>query len=172
MRHFLRIVTTATLALGLLCGSTVLLATPAHAKIWAVPPADPDADPAKNLEEFENRILLKINKLRARKGLRQVRVFESCVDGYAEGWAKRIKQTGDFVHRDQSQILNGCDVMWAGETLVRGEGLTPRVAVRAWMNSTPHRKVLMKKRAQWAGIGVRVDAQDRVVAVLNFADRT
>lgn len=172
MRHFLRLFTTAFLAVGLLCGSTALLATPAHAKIWAVPPADSDTDPMQDLDEFENRILIKINKRRARKALPQIRVFESCVDGYAEGWAKRIKKTGDFVHRDQSQIINGCEVMWVGETLVRGPGLTPAYAVRAWMNSTPHRKVLMKKRARWAGIGVRVDNQDRVVAVLNFADNT
>lgn len=170
MRHLLRLLSATVLSIALVAGSTALFAAPATAKTWLAPSADPDVDPLQNLNEFENRILVKINRARARHDLKRVRLFESCVDGKSESWAKRIKRTGKFVHRDQMTVINSCDLSWTGETLVRGIGLTPEVAVRAWLNSPSHRAVIMKPRARWAGIGVRVDGQGRTVGVLNFGD--
>ena len=101
-----------------------------------------------------------------------MRVFQSCVDGYAERWSRRLKRIEKLEHRDLGKILDGCDVNWVGENLVSGTDLGPNAAVRAWMQSPPHRRVLLKKRARWAGIGVRVGGDGRTYAVLNFADRT
>jgi uncharacterized protein YkwD len=170
MRHLLRLLSAAVLTIAMVAGSAALLAAPAHAKTWLAPSADPDVDPLQDLNEFENRILVKINRARARHDLKRVRLFESCVDGKSEDWAARIKRTGDFVHRDQMKVIKSCDLAWTGETLVRGIGLTPQVAVRAWLNSPSHRAVIMKPRARWAGIGVRVDSQGRTIGVLNFGD--
>jgi len=177
MRHLTRsfctrLLCAALLSLGLATGSTAVLAAPAEAKTWQVPSADPEADPQVNLNEFENRILLKINRVRAKRGLKKVRLFQSCVDQKSENWARRIKRTGEFVHRDQMKVIKGCDLVWTGETLVRGVGLTPEVAVQAWLDSPSHRAVLMKPRARWAGIGVKVDSQGRTIGVLNFGDAT
>ena len=170
MRHLLRSIAVAVVAVGLTAGGTALVAAPAEAKTWLGPQADPEVDPLQHLDEFENRMLVAINEARAEAGLRQVRVFQSCVDGYSERWATHIKKTGDFAHRNQITVLNGCDLKWTGEALVRGTGLTPEAAVTAWLNSPTHYAVIMKKRARWAGIGVRVDAEGRVVGVLNFGD--
>lgn len=169
-RHLLRLLSAAVLTIAMVAGSATLVAAPASAKTWLAPGADPDVDPLQNLDEFENRILIKINRARARHDLAKVRLFESCVDGKSEDWAARIKRTGDFVHRDQMKVITSCDLAWTGETLVRGIGLTPKVAVRAWLNSPSHRAVIMKPRARWAGIGVRVDSQGRTIGVLNFGD--
>ncbi len=172
MRHFLRFLSAAIVSVALVAGAAAFIATPAQAKIWLAPEADLKVDPLKQFNEFENRILIQINKARVNKGLTKVRVFESCVDERSERWARRIKRTGDFVHRDQMKVINRCDLSWTGETLVRGTGLTPEVAVNAWLNSPSHYDVIMKQRARWAGIGVRVDSDGRVVAVLNFGDAT
>ena len=157
-------------SLGLMAGGTALVTWPAEAKTWVGPKADPEVDPMQDLDEFENRVLGAVNKARVAAGLKKVRVFQSCVDGYSERWARRIKKTGELAHRDQMKVLAGCDLTWTGEALVRGAGLTPKVAVDAWLRSPSHRAVLMKKRARWAGVGVRIDGQGRVVGVLNFGD--
>ncbi len=171
LRHCARLLLAAVLSVALAAGAAALVAAPAQAKTWLAPSADPEVDPTKKLNEFENRILIQINKARADKGLKKVRVFQSCVDKRSERWAGRIKRTGEFVHRDQMKVLKRCDLAWTGETLVRGVGLTPESAVNAWLNSPSHYDVIMKKRARWAGIGVRVDSDGRVVGVLNFGDR-
>ncbi len=44
--------------------------------------------------------------------------------------------------------------------------------VRAWMRSPGHRAVLMKPRANLAGVAIRRDAQGRVVGVVNLGDPT
>lgn len=172
MRHIARLILAAVLAVAVATGVAAVLATPAQAKTWLAPPADADVDPLTHLNEFENRILIQINQARVAAGLKKVRLFESCVDDHSERWARKIKRTGEFVHRDQMKVINACDLQWTGETLVRGIGLTPEVAVTAWLNSPSHYDVIMKKRARWAGIGVRVDSEGRVVGVLNFGDAT
>ncbi len=172
MRHVVRLLASAALAATLVFGSAGFLATPTQAKTWAAPASDPDLDPQLRLNEFENRLLVQINKARRNAGLKKVRVFQSCVDRQSERWAGTIKRSGELVHRDQMKVIRRCDLAWAGETLVRGEGLTPQSAVNAWLSSPSHYDVIMKKRARWAGIGVRVDSGGRYVGVLNFGDAT
>lgn len=154
------------LALGGLLTATT---TSASAALWR-PAVDPSLNPLLSLDEYEDRVLVKVNRNRRAAGLRPVRYFQTCVDGFAERWAAHLASTGEFVHRDQRRILDRCNFTWAGETLVRGTALTPAGAVRAWMNSPTHRAVLMKPRANRAGIGVRIDLRGRVVGVLNFGD--
>jgi len=172
MRQLARAIAFAVLSTGLIAGGTALATGPAAARTWIGPQADPQSDPLEDLAEFENRILAAINAARVDAGLRKVRWFQSCIDGYSERWARRIKRSGQFAHRDQLKVLNGCGLRWTGETLVRGAGLTPEAAVGAWLSSPPHYDVIMKKRARWAGIGVRIDGEGRVIGVLNFGDPT
>lgn len=157
-------------ALTMALAGILLVGGPASAKTWEVPSADPSLDPVVNLTEFENRIAIKINKARNAQDLKPVRYFDSCVDGFAERWARHLASTGEFAHRDQRQILNDCGLTWVGETLVRGTALTPGSAVRAWLDSPAHRAVILKPRATRAGIGVRLDGEGRLVGVLNFGD--
>lgn len=152
-------------------GSQVTLApTPASAKIWKVPETDLSLDPLVNLTEYETRVVNLVNKKRVAHDLKPVRYFQSCLDRMAERWARHLADIGELVHRDQRKVLRRCDLTWAGETLVRGTALSPVDAVKAWMNSKPHRAVLMKARANRAGVGVKLDDQGRVVGVLNFGD--
>lgn len=125
-----------------------------------------------NANEFERRVLRQINKKREARQLRRVRVVDECLDAYAEDWAETLATTGVLVHRDQNVIIADCDLTWAGEVLARGTTLTPKETVRAWMDSSTHRAVIMKRRANRAGVGVRYDSEDRVVVVVNFGDAT
>ena len=172
MRHCLRLISAALLSIALVAGAAGLLVMPAQAKTWLAPAPDPDVNPQRDRNEFENRILVEINRARVDAGLNKVRLFESCVDHKSERWARKIKYSGDLVHRNQMKVIRACDLQWTGEVLVRGAGLTPQSAVNAWLNSPSHRDVIMKERARWAGVGVRLDSDGRFVGVVNFGDAT
>lgn len=131
---------------------------------------DASVDPLVDLDEYEERILVAVNRKRAKAGLPRVRFFHACADLLAEAWAVKLSLVGDLVHRDQRVLLRRCDYDWAGETLVRGSGLTPQSAVRAWMASPTHRAVLMKRRADRAGVGTALGLDGRLYTVLNFGD--
>lgn len=144
--------------------------SPASAKIWKVPAPDDLLDPLVKLNEYENRVAYLVNKKRKARDLPPVRYFQSCLDQMAERWAVHLADLGELVHRDQQKVLKKCDLTWTGETLVRGTLLLPGDAVKAWMNSKPHRAVLMKARAKRVGVGTRIDGEGRYVTVLNFGD--
>jgi uncharacterized protein YkwD len=166
MRLALRVLAASLLALSLGTGLAGV-ALPAQAQ------PTPAADAANaDRERFEKRVVARINRARARRGLPRIRRVDDCVDGMSERWAARIKRTGKLVHRNQRVPLARCRLAWTGETLVRGSGLTPTSAVRAWLASPSHRAVLLKQRARWAGIGIRVDGDGRVIGVLNVGDPT
>ena len=150
--------------LALCLGGFAVTASPASAA------AASETDVELDLNLFEDRILAIVNKHRKAADLKPVRSVSRCVDRFSERWARHLAETGEFVHRDQKRILRRCDLTWVGEDLVRGTGLTPASVVRAWLDSPGHREVLMKPRANRAGIGVRIDDQGRIVGVLNFAD--
>lgn len=169
LRTFARLVLATTLSLAVTAGVTTI-APAATAATWS-PRTSDSFDPQRDLGEFESRILIRVNRARARHGLSKVRVFHSCIDGYSERWSQRLRSSGNLEHRDLGAVLNGCDLNWVGENLVSGTGLRPRTAVRAWMDSPAHRQVLMKPRAAWAGVGVSVAGDGRTYAVLNFGDR-
>lgn len=158
------------ITLVVVCTAQLALAPTASAKVWRVAAPDASADPLVELDEYENRIAFLVNKKRNAHDLKPVRYFETCVDRTAERWSAHLADIGKLVHRDLTKVLKNCDLTWVGETLVSGTSLQPRAAVRAWMASPPHRKVLMKARARLAGVGTRVDADGQLFTVLNFSD--
>ena len=146
-------------------------AGPASAKTWAVPAPNTSLDPLTHLTEYENRVVVLINQRRKDAHLKPVHYFDGCIDGFSERWARHLAETGGFVHRDQRKILRRCHLTWVGETLARGTALTPAATVKAWMHSPEHRAVIMKSRANRAGVGVRISPVDgKVYVVLNFGD--
>src|SRR5687767_6315015 len=96
--------------------------TPAHAATRPVPEPDYSVNPSTHPNEYENRIVANINDARARAGLKKLRVFQSCLDGQAERWAKYLAESGRLEHRNQQRVLAACNLHWTGETLARGAG--------------------------------------------------
>jgi uncharacterized protein YkwD len=165
----------AGVASALTAATLVLAATtaPAHASVERVPAPNSSVNPATHPQEYENRIVARINDARARAGLNRIRVYQTCLDRHAERWAKHLAESGRLQHRNQYRVLGACNLHWTGETLARGAGgLSPRAMVRAWMHSSGHRAVLMKPRAKLAGVAIRRDAQGRVIGVVNLGDAT
>ena len=161
---------TAFTASALVVAATL---APAQASVQRVPEPNRSVNPASHPGEYANRIVARINDHRQRAGLRQLRVYQTCLDNHAERWAKHLAQSGRLVHRNQYRVLSACNLHWTGETLARGAGgLSPRAMVRAWMHSPAHRAVLMKPRANLAGVAMRRDPQGRVVGVVNLGDPT
>jgi uncharacterized protein YkwD len=156
---------------AVLCG----VPTAADAKTWSVPRtaahavgaagADVEAVPS---EVLEDALMVEINAARAARGLRKIWNFDVCTDQLAEEWGQRIARTGVFEHRDQNEVIRRCDNSWAGETLVRGFGLTPDVMVDLWLDSPGHREILLSPRARRAGVSVEQDSQGRMIGVVNL----
>ena len=146
---------------------------PAHASVRPVPKPDRSVNPATHANEYANRVVAAVNDARARAGLKPLRVYQTCLDGHADRWASRLAESGRLQHRDQRRVLGACHLHWTGETLARGaRSLAPRDMVRAWMHSPGHRAVLMKPRANLAGVGIEFDARGYVYGVVNLGDPT
>ena len=127
-------------------------------------------DTALTPDQFESQILAIANKHRKAAGLKPVRTVNPCLDRLSEGWAAHLAEAGEFEHRNQRRILRRCNLNWTGENLIQGTNFTPAAAVKSWLDSPGHRAVLMKPRASLAGLGISIDADGRIVGVLNFGD--
>lgn len=138
----------------------------AQAATWDVPTTRTDG-PAANLDEFEDQLMVEINRVRRAHDRRRIGVYDTCADRMAEVWGTHLAVTGLFEHRNQTQVLRRCDVTWAGENLIRGTALTPEVMVQAWLDSPGHRVILLNGKAKRAGVSVTQDPQGRLVGVLN-----
>jgi uncharacterized protein YkwD len=158
-----------SLLASLVAAAAVMLGVPAtaHAATWPVPGSVKDVSSVSN-NDLESALMVEINKARADHGLAKIWNFDVCTDKLAEAWGSRIARTGRFEHRDQTQVINKCHNSWAGETLVRGAGLTPATMVQLWLDSPPHREIILNPKARRAGVAITQDAQGRTIGVVNL----
>ena len=162
---------TLAVAVAAMCG----VPATAEAQTWTVPRTAAHAVTSGNVDVesvasdvLEDALMVEINEARAANGLRKIWNFDACTDQLAEEWGQRIARTGLFEHRDQNEVIRKCNNSWAGETLVRGVGLTPDVMVDLWLNSPSHREILLSPRARRAGVSIEQDSQGRVIGVVNL----
>ncbi len=156
---------TLAIAAAVVCG----VPAAAEAKTWSVPTAVSVKDASSlTSSELEDALMVEINEARARNGLRKIWNFDLCTDQLSEQWGDRIARTGLFEHRDQGEVIRKCNNSWAGETLVRGTGLTPAAMVDLWLNSPGHREILLNPRARRAGVAITNDSQGRTIGVVNL----
>lgn len=156
-------------ALGVAAALTYGVPTAAQAKTWSVPTTVSVKDASEvSSDDLEDALMVEINAARDANGLRKIWNFDVCTDLLAEQWGSRIARTGLFEHRDQNEVIRKCHNSWAGETLVRGTGLTPGDMVELWLNSPGHREILLNPRARRAGVAITEDAQGRVIGVVNL----
>lgn len=152
-------------AAALLCG----MPAAAEAKTWSVPTTVAVKDVSDlTSDDLEDALMVEINSARAAQGLRKIWNFDVCTDQLAEQWGSRIARTGLFEHRDQNEVIRKCNNSWAGETLVRGTGLTPHDMVELWLDSPGHREILLNPRARRAGVAITEDPQGRTIGVVNL----
>jgi uncharacterized protein YkwD len=156
---------TIAVAAAVVCGTS----SAADAKTWSVPrPVAVKHASALTSGDLEDVLMVRINDARAANGLRKIWNFDVCTDQLAEEWGARIARTGLFEHRDQNEVIRKCNNSWAGETLVRGVGLTPEAMVELWLDSPGHREILLSPRARRAGVAITQDPQGRMIGVVNL----
>lgn len=117
-------------------------------------------------DTYEHKVRFFINKKRAQHNLPRLRV-ESCTDGSAERWAKKLAASDTFYHQDMGRLLDRCSAYYAGETLGKG-GISPHRLVSLWMHSPAHKHVLLSRHAKRIGVGAYLDPTGAWVTAANF----
>jgi uncharacterized protein YkwD len=115
---------------------------------------------------YEHRVQKWINVEREKRGLSHLRL-QRCTDRSAEEWARYLASRDAFYHQSMGRLLNRCDAYYAGETLGRGL-IWPSHLVQMWMDSPPHRAVLLSRYAKRIGIGAVRDGHGQWVTAANF----
>lgn len=127
----------------------------------------PAAAPARtSLSSYEKQVVKLVNKERAKRHLRALRVnmrlvraarshsgdmgknqFFAHDSSNGQSWSKRIIRNG--------YKRTGCRYWKAGENIYYGSGLysSPYVVVKAWMRSSAHRRVILTKNFRDVGAG-------------------
>ncbi len=150
------------LALGTLVAG---LAAPAFGASWAVRPhATPKRSlAAAGISQFEADVVAGINDLRRRHGLAPLRMSRSLTQA-ADGHSHAMLARGFFEHesadgsafwrRIQRHYTSRGFRYWAvGENLAwQSPDMEPGEAVKLWLNSPPHRRVLLT--AKWREVGL------------------
>ena len=105
-----------------------------------------------------------VNAERARHGLKPL-AQHGTLERSSERFAHRLVRTGRFAHDARIRVPAGRFAR-LGEALAQGgRTFTPADAVRAWMGSPPHRRLLLSPRFTHAGAG----AAGRTIRVLHLA---
>lgn len=121
---------------------------------------------AMSADTYEQQVKYWVNKARARRGLRKLRLH-SCTDRYSERWSDHLATTLQFYHQSLDPFFDVCGARYAGETLARGTA-TPRDMVKAWLNSDGHRRVMLSKSPRRLGVAAALDSEGRWVLTANF----
>jgi uncharacterized protein YkwD len=117
-------------------------------------------------DEYEVRLLRQMNRVRVNHGLPRVR-RAACTEQVADRWSRHLAATNGFYHQSMTDILDECSAAYAGETLGRGT-MKPRRLVRMWLDSPPHRAILLSGKPRRIGLGVTMDNTGRWVVAANF----
>jgi uncharacterized protein YkwD len=156
-----RLLVPVVAVLAVIPTATVLSTTaPAAASTGSVSTSAAAAD------EYEVRVQRQVNRVRRNHELPRLRLA-SCTDRVAERWSDHLALTSGFYHQSMTDLLDECSATYAGETLGRGT-MTPRGLVRLWMNSPPHRAVLLSPKPRRIGVGATADVTGRWVVAANF----
>jgi uncharacterized protein YkwD len=121
---------------------------------------------AMSSDTFEQQVQYYVNQERARRGMRKV-TFHACTDYYAERWSQHLASTSRFYHQSLTPFFSKCGARYAGETLARGT-VTPRRVVTMWLNSAPHRRVMLSTKPNRIGLGAVLDSRGNWIVTANF----
>jgi uncharacterized protein YkwD len=137
-------------------------------KEWTTPfeTVAQNAYPAMSTTSYERATLRAINGVRAAHHLRKLSLA-GCPDRLANKWSAHLAATHTFYHRSMVRALHLCHARYAGETLGMGT-MTPKKLVSMWMNSAPHRHILMSHNPRRIGIGATPDSTGQWVVAANF----
>jgi uncharacterized protein YkwD len=129
--------------------------------VLAWQPAKASADRG-NLDRSERKVIRIVNRIRAGHGLRRLKASRPLAAAATEHTGDMLRR--DFLSHDSSDGTAMSDRVrryagakdWVGESIAAIPGrATARKAVRMWMNSPPHRAVLLSPSGRRIGVGKR-----------------
>lgn len=146
--------------------SLAVLATALVAVLAAAPTASPQsAARVERRTALEGAVVRALNQVRAEAGLKPVRMSPS-LRSAARGHSESMLELGFFGHesadgtafseRIRRHYTNRGWRMWSvGEALLANPGSTadPSAIVEAWLESSPHRAIILSPSWRDAGIG-------------------
>lgn len=139
----------------------LLLGAPAPAAD-AVPPPVPTSTSlatAVTLKPALQRVLRRVNAVRARHGRKPVRAHRCLTRKFAQPWATHLAETQTFTHQDISAIFSTCSGSGfhaVGENTAAGQP-TAKAVMKAWMHSPGHRRNILSRSFTRIGLGLATD---------------
>jgi uncharacterized protein YkwD len=121
----------------------------------------------------ERALLRRINAVRAAHHLRTLHM-RAALNVIAVAHTVYIARIGQLNHNSAdgtsavTRIRRAMHVSEAGETLACGSSVTQ--LVRLWMNSPPHRAILLDPRLRFIGVGIRAGRYDGFTVRFATAD--
>jgi uncharacterized protein YkwD len=111
----------------------------------------------------ENEMVEQVNAVRSGQGLRPLRA-EPRLGRSAGRYAQWMLRHDYFGHLERIRAASGFSLV--GENLAWHTGLRPRVAgtVRAWLDSPPHRALMLSSRFRWIGAGMARGRLDGLIS--------
>lgn len=159
-------VVTVVAAVGVMAAPSTTTTASGSAGSPAIELSAVAASPAYSTSTYESQVQSYVNAERRKRGLSALS-FASCTDTVAEQWAAHLSSTDTFYHQSMTALLRRCHATYAGETLARGS-ITPRALVTMWMNSAPHRHVMLSTSARRIGIGAVPNSRGEWVVAANY----
>lgn len=120
-------------------------------------------------EEFESRLLYRINRERIKRGLVMVRLRD-CAESYAEPWSQFLARFDKFEHQSMQLFAYGCNYMAVGEIIALADA-TPYQTVQLWMASSGHRAAILTPCYRLVGVASRLEDNGQRVSVVDFGQR-
>ncbi|GAB7189639.1 hypothetical protein NUM3379_03450 [Kineococcus sp. NUM-3379] len=123
-----------------------------------------------DLGALRHGTLVELNAYRGGIGAGQL-ARHGALDAKAQGWADTMARTGAFVHNPDLSYAPGLG--GNSEIILKASTLngTPGVAVRSWVGSAPHQRIMALPQMTLAGIGVARAGGD-IYYVVNFGHPT
>ena len=127
-----------------LCAAVVLLGAPALATTMTV-------------TTYESQIVSKTNYYRTSHHLVKLS-SQSCAKKYAVARAQWMAKYRTLKHSSMTTILRNCHFTAVAENIAYGYS-SGNAVVKAWMNSSGHRKNILTAKYRYIGSGARKDSR-------------
>lgn len=139
----------------------------------------PAASPAVTLNSYEQQLVQAINQQRVKRGLAKVRVHAKLVTA-ARSHSADMGQQQYFAHESSTGELwsarlvrygytrSGFSFWKTGENIFKASGLYaafPATAVKAWMGSPAHRRVILTRSFRDIGVGTVMSGNTKYITL-------
>ena len=101
----------------------------------------------------EMKLFQKVNAFRAKHGLPRLHLSHSLAHS-ARSYSRHMLRSGYFGHGSRIHASRRSRTLGEIIELHRGARPRPSLAFRDWLNSGPHRSVIMMRQFRYAGAGV------------------